>query len=119
MDREPLENKILEVIKMRGDEGIVQSELWSILNINGREGAKAVSKLVKAGLIRKVPIVVKGRRTYRLVFIGKQFNGVKLSIKLNPVASIPCFLCRDLERCGLGGYFNPLSCNKLTMFLHE
>lgn len=119
MDKEPLENKVLEIIRMKGDEGIIQSELWNILNVNGREGARAVSKLVKAGLIRKEPVIVKGRRTYRLIFVSKQFNGMRLSIKLNPVASIPCFLCRDLEKCGPGGYFNPLSCNKLTMFLHE
>lgn len=119
MDRQPLENRILEIVRARGSEGIIQSELWSMLKINGREGSGIVAKLAKAGLIRKEPIVFKGKRTYRLIAVDKRYDGVKMTIKLNPIVQIPCFLCRDLERCGPGGYFNPLSCSMLTRFLRE
>jgi len=117
MTREDIESKILDIVKRSSDDGVIQSQLWSLLGIDSREGTKAVLKLVRAGLIKREPVVEKGRKTYKLIFVSKQHNDVNLVIRLNPVMSIPCFLCKDLERCGLGGFFNPLSCPKLTKYL--
>ncbi len=119
MVKEGLEDKVLEIIKSSGEEGVVQSELWGQLNIDSREGSKIVMKLVKSGLVSRVPVVYKGRKTYKLVYVSKQPNSTQLVVKLNPVMTIPCFLCKDLDKCGLGGYFNPLICNKLTTYLLE
>jgi hypothetical protein len=119
MVKEGLEDKVLELIKSSGEEGVVQSELWGQLNIDSREGSKIVMKLVKSGLVSRVPVVYKGRKTYKLVYVSKQPNSTQLVVKLNPVMTIPCFLCKDLDKCGLGSYFNPLICNKLTTYLLE
>ncbi|MEL9997333.1 MAG: hypothetical protein QXH99_02435 [Sulfolobales archaeon] len=119
MVKEGLEDKVLEIIKSSGEEGVVQSELWGQLNIDSREGSKIVMKLVKSGLVSRVPVVYKGRKTYKLVYVSKQPNSTQLVVKLNPVMTIPCFLCKDLDKCGLGSYFNPLICNKLTTYLLE
>lgn len=117
MTKASLEDKILDVVKRGGEEGVIQSDLWTLLGIDSREGSRAVMKLVKSGLIRRVPANVKGRKTYKLIYIYKRLEDVKLLIKLNPVMGVPCFLCKDLDKCGLGSYFNPLICGKLTKFL--
>ncbi|MEM0454037.1 MAG: hypothetical protein QXO98_05225 [Sulfolobales archaeon] len=117
MTKPGFEDKILSLIKKGGEEGVIQSELWAILGIDSREGSRAVNKLVKSGLIKREPINSKGRKTYRLIYVSKKSESVRLLVKLNPAMSIPCFLCRDLEKCGLGSYFNPLICGRLTKFL--
>ncbi len=111
------EDKILSIVKKSGGEGVIQSDLWTVLGVDSREGSRAVMKLVRAGLIRRVPVTFKGRKTYKLFYSSRQLENVKLVIKLNPVMGVPCFLCRDLEKCGLGSYFNPLMCSRLTEFL--
>ncbi|MCS7107885.1 MAG: hypothetical protein RMH77_04450 [Sulfolobales archaeon] len=117
MTKQSFEDKILNMVKKGGEDGVVQSDLWNVLGIDSREGSRAVNKLVRSGLIKRVPTTSKGRRTYKLIYVSKKSESVKLLVKLNPAMSIPCFLCKDLEKCGLGSYFNPLICGRLTKFL--
>ncbi len=117
MDKTSFEDKILDIVKKGGEEGVIQSDLWALLGVDSREGSRAVMKLVRSGLIKREPIISKGRKTYRLIYVSKQLENVKLIVKLNPAMRIPCFLCKDLEKCGLGSYFNPLTCGRLTKFL--
>ncbi len=115
------EEKILKIVKDRtkSEGGIVQSTLWGMLGIDNREGTKAVLSLVRKGLIKREPVVYKGRRTYKLVYSPSKTTQVKILINLNPVSKIPCFTCKELQRCGAGGYFTPEKCIILSRFLSE
>ena len=116
-----LEERILEIVKEKTakEGGVVQSTLWGMLGIDNREGTKAVLSLVRKGLIKREPIVYKGRRTYKLIYIPKTVGKVKIVVSLNPVMSIPCFTCKELQRCGAGGYFNPCKCVLLSNFIRR
>ena len=111
----------MEIVKEKtaSEGGIVQSTLWSMLGIDNREGTKAVLSLVRKGLIRREPMVYKGRRTYKLIYCPKKIKEVKIIVDLNPVIDIPCFFCKELYRCGSGGYFNPFKCILLSNFVRR
>jgi len=118
---ESTEQKILEIVKegTKNEGGVVQSTLWGILGIDNREGTKAVLSLVRKGLIKREPIVYKGRRTYKLIYNPSKIVQLKILVNLNPVIKIPCFTCKELQRCGAGGYFTPEKCLILSRFLEE
>ncbi len=112
-----LEKRIFEIVKERSKEGgVIQSELWSILGVDNREGSKAVLSLVRKGLIRREQIIYKGRKTYRLIYSPEAKEELSLKVNLNPVMEIPCFTCRELYRCGLG-YYNPYKCSLLSQYI--
>ncbi len=112
-----LERRILEIVKQRSRNGMIQSELWGILGVDNREGSRAVLSLVRKGLIRRDQIIYKGRKTYVLKYTPEKLERVNLKINLNPVVKIPCFICKELHKCGTGGFFNPYKCGLLTYFL--
>ncbi|MCD6085027.1 MAG: Lrp/AsnC family transcriptional regulator [Desulfurococcales archaeon] len=111
----------MEIVKEKTarEGGIVQSTLWNTLGVDNREGTKAVLSLVRKGLIRREPMVYRGRRTYKLIYSPKKIKEVKILIGLNPVIEIPCFFCKELYRCGSGGYFNPFKCLLLSNFVRK
>lgn len=112
-----LERRILEIVRQRSKNGVIQSELWSILGIDNREGSRAVLSLMRKGLIRREQVIYKGRKTYVLKYTPEKLERVNLRINLNPVIKIPCFTCKELYKCGMGGFFNPFKCNLLTYFI--
>lgn len=112
-----LERRILEIVKQRSKSGVVQSELWSLLGVDNREGSRAVLSLVRKGLIKREQILYKGRKTYVLKYVPERLEEVDFKVSLNPVIKLPCFVCKELYRCGSGGFFNPYKCNLLTYFL--
>ncbi|MEM0014791.1 MAG: Lrp/AsnC family transcriptional regulator [Zestosphaera sp.] len=112
-----LERRILEVVKQHSRNGVIQSELWSILGVDNREGSRAVLSLMRKGLIRREQVIHKGRKTYVLKYTPEKLEKVNLKVNLNPVIKIPCFTCKELYKCGMGGFFNPYKCNLLTYFI--
>lgn len=116
-----LESKILEIIKSKTEKegGVIQSTLWSMLGIDNREGTKIVLGLVRKGLIKREPVTFKGRRTYKLIYSPIKSAKLNIVVKLNPVMYIPCFTCRELLRCGMGGYYNPYKCLFLSHFIEN
>ncbi len=114
-----LEAKALEVIKLRGEEGIYQHELWKTLGLDSREGSRLALRLLKKGLIIREPTIHKGRRTYKL-FIAKQGKEkAKLVVNIGSAIEIPCFSCKNLERCHPGGFFDPANCPILRTWLNR
>lgn len=112
-----LERRILEIVRQRSKDGVIQSELWGILGVDNREGSRAVLSLMRKGLIRREQVMYKGRKTYVLKYTPEKLERVNLKVNLNPVIKIPCFTCRELYKCGMGGFFNPSKCNLLTYFI--
>jgi hypothetical protein len=114
-----LEAKALEIIKSRGDEGIYQHELWKALGLDSREGSRLALRLLKKGLIVREPAVHKGRRTYKLYLAKKTRQPVKLNIYIGSSLEIPCFTCKNLEKCHNGGFYDPTNCPILSAWLNS
>ncbi len=117
-----LEQKALEIIKSRGEEGIYQHELWKLLGIDSREGSRLALRLYKRGLIRREPAVHKGHRTYKL-YIAKPgtvtVKPVELDVSLNVALEVPCFTCPYLHECYIDGFHDPRKCPRLTAWLRS
>ncbi|MCX8184446.1 MAG: hypothetical protein RMI56_06180 [Sulfolobales archaeon] len=113
------EDKVLELVKelTKKDGGIVQSELWRILGIDSREGSKLVARLMRKGLLMREAIVHRGKKTYILKYSDTTKVPVSISVSLNPAIEIPCFTCRQISRCSIGGYYDPIRCTLLTKYL--
>ncbi len=121
MNTKEIEEAILKIVKdatKKGEE-VIQSTLWQRLGIDNREGTRAVINLVRRGLIKREPVVYKGRKTYKLTYVTRKKMKLKLIVNLNPVMKIPCFTCRFLPRCSEGNFYNPQKCVMLTNFLRE
>lgn len=63
-----IEERILDLIKS-SEEGILQKELWKLVEIDRRKCSRIVDKLNKEGKITREPETSKGSRTYRIKFI--------------------------------------------------
>ena len=108
-----LDEKAYEIIKAAGKEGVLQSELWKILGISSREGARIIARLEKRGLIERKKVIHNGRRTYRVFAIVKSAP----QIQWDTLNGCPCFTCHDIQRCGSGNPLSPEICEKLTKWL--
>lgn len=95
----------------------MQSELWRILGIDSREGSKLVARLMRRGLLSRESIVHKGKKTYLLKYTDSSRTPFTISVNLNPVAEVPCFTCRQINRCSIGGYYDPARCPLLSRYL--
>ncbi len=119
--KEGLEEKILEIVReasKKGD-GIVQSELWRVLGVDSREGSKIVARLIRRGLLMREAIIYKGKKTYKLYYSDSVRAPVSIHVNLNPVIEVPCFSCRQISRCGIGGYYDPTKCPLLTRYIAQ
>jgi hypothetical protein len=105
-----LESKALQVILEKGNEGILQSELWKELDASSREGSRISIKLEKKNLIRRERELRNGRWTYR-VFIKRH------PVDIESVISIPCISCDDISRCESGTEVSPITCKQLDQWL--
>lgn len=111
-----IERRILEAVKDAGEKGVLQRELWKILGIDSRNGARIVRRLEQQGYLTREAVMYKGRKTY-IVRITKK---VLTPIVVDPVLkSIPCFTCEYLEKCGEGAEINPIKCEKINKWLSE
>lgn len=110
---------MLEIIKdsTKKSGGIVQSELWRILGIDSREGSKLIARLMRKGLLTREAVTHKGKKTYVLRYADSTRAPVSISINLNPIVEVPCFACKQINRCSIGGYYDPTRCSLLTRYL--
>lgn len=106
------EHEILNIIRNCREEGILQSEIWKMVNADSREGSRAILRLEKKGLINRKKELHQGRWTYRVVS-KLQFSTV------DSIIDIPCAFC-DLEsKCGRSAILSPTKCDHLTVWLNE
>ncbi len=96
---EALERRILDILKKAGEKGILQRDLWGILNVDSRRGIKVIRRLERMGLIKREACTYKGRKTYILRPTPKAYHKVELPPFLD---EIPCFYCPRLQRCSRG-----------------
>jgi len=108
--RNELEKQAINLIIEKGEEGILQSDLWRKLDATSRVGSSIALKLEAKNIIRREREFADGRWTYRL-FIKKK------PLTVDSILDVPCFLCKDIDRCESGGQISPNTCNKLSRWL--
>jgi len=105
-----LESKALQVILEKGNEGILQCDLWKELDASSREGSRISIRLENKNLIRRERELQNGRWTYR-VFVKKH------PIEIDSALNIPCISCGDISRCESGTEVSPITCKQLDQWL--
>ncbi|RLF06255.1 MAG: transcription factor TFIIIC [Thermoprotei archaeon] len=109
-----LERKILDIVAASGEAGILQRDIWHLLNIDSRRGSRIVKRLERMGFLTREVVVHKGRRMYLL----KPTPKLLLVPKLPPVLDeIPCFYCPHLLSCS-GEASRVLNCERLEKWLY-
>lgn len=109
--QEDLEKQALKLIIDKGAEGILQRDLWELLDASSREGSRISLRLEERNLIRRARELANGRWTYRL-FIKKRPH-----LKMDSLLDVPCTVCGDISKCEIGGEVSPNACAALTQWL--
>lgn len=102
-EEEDLISKVYKLILSRGEEGILQSELWKKLNLTSRDGSRIATKLEKRKLVMRKRVLKNGRWTYRLV-------PLVIPIDTTSLEGAPCIKCPFENRCEPGGEVSPEKC---------
>ena len=105
-----VEQRALRHIYDAGDEGLLQSDLWKLLDVSSREGSRLAKKFEEKGRITREKVLEEGRWTYRLVSKTEP-------VTLNSVKGCPCLICSEVEKCFRGGTKDPVYCQLLTAWI--
>lgn len=89
------DNEMLDIINSHR-EGILQSEIRKLMEIDSKKCSRTVNKLMKEQLIRREDELAGGRKTYRLFPIGFTGPSEKHTKLLAKGVFSPCTGC-DLE----------------------
>ncbi|MET1159839.1 MAG: winged helix-turn-helix transcriptional regulator [Thermoprotei archaeon] len=116
-----LDRKVFEYLLKKGDNGVPQNVLWKELGLTSRDASRSLKKLEEMGYVKREPIVVNGRRTYRVIPLKKSIEELeeKKEIIVKPILSldgftmIPCMYCPYIDQCYEGGYYDPTQCDLL------
>lgn len=112
---EQLEKRVLDIVSAAGEAGVLQRDIWRILNIDSRRGSKVVKRLERMGLISREVVVYKGRKAYLIKATSKLRQIPKLPPELDEV---PCFYCPLLPLCS-GDLARILMCEKMNRWLTD
>ena len=109
------EELILKRIEEAGDEGVTQADLIRDLKIPAEEVTRILSKLVRKKKVIKKSVRDDNKNVIKY-FIAKS-GGPSLFVDLDLVSNIPCFTCRNLNKCGDGMVISPTTCQIMTNFV--
>jgi len=101
------EEDALKVIQQK-PEGVLQSDLWKILEVDSRKCSRIVKKLLDSGLIERIDFRKDGIKTFILKAQRRPVNPSQL---LAGEELIPCIAC-DLE-CDV------VECAKLLDWMYQ
>ena len=104
------EQKALKLIFEAGEEGLLQSELWKLLEIGSREGSRMAKKFEEKEQVSREKVLNNGRWTYKL-FSKKE------AVTLDSVEGCPCLICPEVDKCFKGGSKDPTVCLDLTAWI--
>ncbi len=105
-----VEQRALRLIYDAGDEGLLQSELWKLLDVSSREGSRLAKKFEEKGRIVRDKVLNDGRWTYKLFSKNEP-------VTLDSVRGCPCLICSEVEKCFRGGTQDPVYCLLLTAWI--
>jgi hypothetical protein len=105
-----LESKAIQVILDKGNDGILQCDLWKELDASSREGSRISIRLESKNLIRRERELRNGRWTYR-VFIKRH------PVNIESIIDVPCVSCDEISRCETDTEVSPITCKQLDLWL--
>lgn len=94
----------------KGDEGILQRDMWRSLGATSREGSRISLRLEEQQLITREKELANGRWTHR-IFINMR------RVELDSIIDVPCMMCEDIQNCEVGGGVTASQCDVLTQWL--
>ncbi|MEM4043678.1 MAG: hypothetical protein QW366_01420 [Sulfolobales archaeon] len=116
----PIERKAFDIISSRSSSGgVTQTELWSLLGIDSKEGSRIVLRLLRRGLIMRKEAELNGRKAYILLLPGHIIFREDLPEKVNmdSMREIPCFTCNIIFQCMNSADENWSRCDKLSRYI--
>lgn len=105
-----MEDEAKKLIFKAGEQGILQSEIWKKLGATTREGSRIALKFEEKGIIDRNKELHGSRWTYRLTY-------KKEPVTLKSIKDCPCLICRNINKCFVGGTDNPHNCLYLTAWI--
>jgi hypothetical protein len=107
---EPMNNPTDEALKLiqSKPEGVLQSELWKILEVDSRKCSRIVKKLIDTGLIDRAEFKKDGIKTYILKATKRPLDPCQI---LAGEELIPCIGCE--EEC------NVIECHRLMDWMYQ
>jgi len=108
--RDDLERRAFQAIANKGNDGILQCDLWRELSTSGRDGSRISLKLEEKNLIKREKELYDGRWTYR-IFARKH------PAEIDSIMDIPCVSCLSISKCEAGSEVSPNGCADLTRWL--
>jgi len=94
----------------RGNDGILQSELWREMKADSREGSRAILRLERKRLIERKRELHSGRWTYR-VFARRKYSSI------NSIMDVPCSFCDIEARCAPAAAVNAARCDRMNTWI--
>jgi predicted transcriptional regulator len=104
------EKKALKLIYDAGEEGVLQSELWKLLDVSSREGSRMAKKFEEKGKVCREKVLNNGRWTYKIFSKNEP-------VTLDSVEGCPCLICPEVDKCFKGGSKDPTVCLDLTAWI--
>lgn len=108
--RDDLEERALKLILDKGDEGILQRDMWRALDATSREGSRIALRLEAKNLIKRERELSNGRWTNRVYITMRRVN-------IDSLIDVPCMSCEDIQNCEVGRGISAAECNMLTHWL--
>lgn len=106
----PTEQDVLRIVMDKGNDGILQSELWREMKADSREGSRAILRLERKRLIERKRELHSGRWTYR-VFARRKYSSI------NSIIDVPCSFCDIESKCAPAATVNPSTCQRLNQWI--
>lgn len=106
----PTEQDVLRIVMDKGNEGILQSELWREMKADSREGSRAILRLERKRLIERKKELHAGRWTYR-VFTKRKYSSI------DSIMDVPCSFCDIQARCAPAATVNAANCVRISQWI--
>ncbi|MEM1675080.1 MAG: winged helix-turn-helix transcriptional regulator [Desulfurococcaceae archaeon] len=120
------DRKIYRYLLKKLSNGIQQDLISEELGISNQSVMRSLKKLEKLKLIKREPIMINNRKTYRVIVIKKKLDEliedkeriIKSPISIDGFLDIPCMSCPYITSiCYEGGYFDPRNCQWLINWI--
>lgn len=106
----PTEQDVLRIVMDRGNDGILQSELWREMKADSREGSRAILRLERKRLIERKRELHSGRWTYR-VFARRKYSSI------DSIMDVPCSFCDIEARCAPAAAVSAPRCDRMNEWI--
>jgi len=107
-----LEERAIKLLLEHESSGVLQSDLWHMLDVTSREGSRIAIKLENKGMVKRVKEFANDRWTRRLVPLVRR-------IEVGALKGCPCPACEHNDSCRSTGTATPAACATLERWILE